>query len=79
MEETRVFVSDAMVSAFVISGSSRELARIVGGSIGRLADGPERKSGIPSHLHRDPTSDPDQQFYSPGSGSLTVGFEPTEV
>jgi hypothetical protein len=60
-------------SVWVVSGSSRELSRIVGSSISNLADGPQR-----SHLHLDPTSDPDRRFYSPNSGSVVVGFEPNE-
>ena len=66
-------------SVFIISGSNHELARIVGGSISRLADGPEMKNGIPSHLHLDPTSDPERRFYSPDSGSLIAGFSPNEA
>lgn len=61
-------------ATLLLSGSSGELARIVGGSIGRLAEGPETKNGIGSHLHLDPTSDPERRFYLPDSASAVVGF-----
>jgi len=65
-------------SALVMSGSSEELARIVGGSITFLAEGPAIQNGILSHVHLDPTSDPERRFYSPDSISLVVGFGDTE-
>jgi hypothetical protein len=61
-----------------MSGSSEELARIVGGSIARLADGPATENGVLRHVHLDPTSDPDRRFYSPDSISLVVGFADVE-
>jgi hypothetical protein len=65
-------------SALVMSGSSEELARIVGGAITSLAAGPASQNRVSSHVHLDPTSDPDRRFYSPDSGSLVVGFGVTE-
>jgi hypothetical protein len=58
----------------VISGARGELARRVGGSIANLADAPYRttESSVPTHLHLDPTSDPDQRWYASGSISLTI-------
>jgi hypothetical protein len=61
-------------AALVMSGSSEELGRIVGGSIARLADGPATENGVLRHVHLGPTSDPDRRFYSPDSISLVVGF-----
>ena len=52
---------------FVICGSSNELARVIGASIASLADGPAKTNGVGSHLHLDPTSDPDKQVYAPDS------------
>jgi hypothetical protein len=66
-------------SVFVLSGSNRELSRIVGSSTSELADGPEKQNGVGSHLHLDPTSDPERQFYCPDSGSVVVGFDSDEA
>ena len=60
--------------ALIVSGSSGEIARLFGGNIDRLAAGPESKNGIPSHLHLDPTSDPERRYYAPDSAALVVGF-----
>jgi hypothetical protein len=65
-------------SAFVMSGSADELARIVAESIASLAGGPAKRSGVGSHVHLDPTSDPDRQFYAPDSISVVVGFADSE-
>jgi hypothetical protein len=61
-------------TTLVISGSSQELARILGGAVGDVASGPETKSGVGSHVHFDPTSDPERQYYAPDSSSIVVGF-----
>jgi hypothetical protein len=49
-------------TTLVISGSSQELSRIVGGAIGDVAAGPGTKSGVGSHVHLDPTSDPERRY-----------------
>jgi hypothetical protein len=64
-------------TTLVISGSSQELSRIVGGSIGDVAEGPETKGGVGSHVHLDPTSDPERRYYAPDSSSIVVGFAPS--
>ncbi|HEY7149411.1 MAG TPA: hypothetical protein VH420_08190 [Gaiellaceae bacterium] len=64
-------------TTLVISGSGQELARIVGGAIGDVAAGPETKSGVGSHVHFDPTSDPEHRYYAPNSSSIIVGFTPS--
>ena len=61
-------------ATLVTSGSSQELSRIVGGAIGDVAAGPETKSGVRSHVHLDPTSDPERRYYAPDSSSIVVGF-----
>jgi hypothetical protein len=65
-------------SVLVMSGSSEELARIVGGSINSLAQGPAIQNGVASHVHLDPTSDPERQYFSQDSISLVVTFGVTE-
>src|SRR5829696_9382815 len=60
-------------SVWVLSGNTHELSRIVASSIAHLADGPETQNGVGSHLHLDPTSDLERQFYRPDSGSVVVG------
>jgi len=65
-------------SALVMSGSSEELARIVGGSITSLAQGPAIQHGVRRHVHLDPTSDPERRFYSADSASLVVEVGVTE-
>lgn len=64
-------------TTLVVSGSCGELSRIVAGPIGRVADGPETKSGVGSHVHLDPTSDPERRYYAPDSSSIVVGFTPS--
>ena len=64
-------------TTLVISGSTEELSRIVGGAIGDVAAGPETKSGVGSHVHFDPTSDPERRYYAPDSSSIVVGFTPS--
>jgi hypothetical protein len=64
-------------SALVIAGAPAELARILGGSLTMLADGPSSKNGMASHVHLDPTSDPQGRYYAPGSSSIVVGFAST--
>lgn len=64
-------------TTLVISGSSQELSQIVGGPIGDVAAGPETKSGVGSHVHFDPTSDPERRYYAPDSSSIVVGFTPS--
>jgi hypothetical protein len=61
-------------TVLVVAGGSAELARIVGGSINNLADSPYRvtEGSVPTHLHLDPTSDPERRTYSAESLSLTV-------
>jgi hypothetical protein len=63
-------------SALIFSGSSEELARIVGRAISELAEAPESKHGVTAHVHLDPTSDPERRYYSPDSLALVVGFAP---
>lgn len=65
------FVCDG--STLVMSGDGDELARIVGGAISDLADEPPTKNSVASHVHLDPTSDPEKRFYAPTSISLVVG------
>jgi hypothetical protein len=63
-------------AVLVISGTHAELARIVGGSIDNLADAPYRmtEGSVPTHLHLDPTSDPERRWYSEKSISLVVNL-----
>jgi hypothetical protein len=53
-------------SVLIIAGSDGELARIVGTAVLDVAEGPETKNWIRSHVHLDPTSDPDNRWYGPG-------------
>jgi hypothetical protein len=32
---------------------------------------------VGSHVHLDPTSDPERQYYAPDSSSIVVGFTPS--
>jgi hypothetical protein len=63
-------------SVLIIAGSDGELARIVGTAVLDVAEGPKTKNWIRSHVHLDPTSDPDNRWYGPGSAPITVGFAP---
>jgi hypothetical protein len=58
----------------VMAGSAGELAHIVGSAIRHLADGPSHHGPVASHVHLDPTSDPERQHYTPDSISLVIGF-----
>ena len=53
-------------AALVIEGGS-EVGRIFGGGISRLAEGPYRTSGVRTHIHLNPTTDPEHTIYSPES------------
>jgi hypothetical protein len=64
------FVRDG--SALVMSGDGDALAGIVGGAISSLADEPPTKNSVASHVHLDPTSDPEKRYYAPTSISLVV-------
>jgi hypothetical protein len=66
--------------SLVISGPQAELTRIFGGSIAQLADAPHRvaQGSVPTHLHLDPTSDPENRVYSPASIALTVHLSPED-
>ena len=50
----------------MIEGGS-EVGRIFGGGISRLAEGPYRTSGVRTHIHLNPTTDPEHTIYSPES------------
>ena len=60
-------------ATLVISGSSQELSRIVASAIGDVAAGAQTKGGAGSHVHFDPTSDPERRYYAPDSSSIVVG------
>lgn len=61
-------------SALVVSGKREELSRIVGHAVTNIAEGPPKRNGVGSHVHLDPTSDPDRRFYAPDSGSVVVMY-----
>jgi hypothetical protein len=67
-----VFRREAEV--LVISGRPDGLAGI-GGAIAELASGPLRINTVGAHVHLDPTSDPERQFYGEDSISLVVGID----
>jgi hypothetical protein len=50
-------------AALVIEGGS-EVGRIIGGGIAGLAQEPYRTSGVRTHMHLDPTTDPEHSYYS---------------
>ena len=58
-------------STLVMSGDGDELARIVRGAISGLADLPPVTNSVVSHVHLDPTSDP-EKHYAPTSISLVI-------
>jgi hypothetical protein len=67
------FQRDRLV--LVVSGSTDELSRIISGPVAELAYGPATTNGVGSHLHLDPTSDPEGRYYAPGSASLVIELE----
>jgi hypothetical protein len=71
--ETRVsFRRDG--DALVVSGAPAEIARLVGGNIATLADSPTTTNSVRTHIHLDPTNDPDHRFWAADSLPLVVGF-----
>ncbi len=60
-------------AALVIAGGS-EVGRVIGGSIRFLADSPQRTAEnlVSDHVHLDPTTDPEHEYFSPESGSIVV-------
>jgi hypothetical protein len=58
----------------VLSGNAAEVARIIGGSLAELAELPQKANGVWTHVHLDPTSDPERHYFAPGSGSLVVSY-----
>lgn len=65
-------------AALVVSGKQEELARIVANAVAQVAEGPPTKNGVGSHVHLDPTSDPERRYYTRDSGSLVVAFDDSE-
>jgi hypothetical protein len=65
-------------SVLVVSGKSEELSRIVGHAVADIAEGPPKRTGVGSHVHLDPTSDPERRYYAPNSGSLVVMYADDE-
>lgn len=65
-------------AALVIGGAPAELARVVSSSLASLAQEPASKNAVPTHVHLDPTTDPEAHVYVPGSLSIVVGFVATE-
>ena len=61
-------------AALIISGKPDELARIVAHAVAQVAEGPATKNGVGSHVHLDPTSDPERRNYAADSGSLVIAF-----
>lgn len=64
-------------TTLLISGRPNELARIVAHAVAQVAEGPATKNGVGSHVHLDPTSDPERRIYATDSGSIVVGFDPS--
>jgi hypothetical protein len=50
-------------AALVIEGGS-EVPRIIGGSIASLAEEPYSTNTVRTHIHLDPTTDPEHRYYS---------------
>jgi len=69
-----LIVFERQGALLVVSGFAAELRRIVAGSIRDLADEPYKTNSVGTHLHLDPTSDPEHRWYSASSASLVIGL-----